>query len=279
MSNYKYKDIVNKAKSCQSNVKKHYKLGESYRWSYYFAKSILSPKKDIKKLELKDCKNPSGTHISRQIGKADYLDICKRYVKYVESNKQFPIYVTYKNYQIRPRLLTEFLSRILVYYDKHGKLPSEANINDKVFTVQHESKNKVYLYFCKVFGKVNSIDEALQKVKDKGYDYYYDDRYSNIESINRIKKGLGINCTDSCHVFYNIVSALIELGKYKKVECLHVQCQSGGHVKLRITLKDGSRIIRDPACVLSKNGKPITCKWCTDSGNVNPSWFMEDLNR
>jgi len=64
------------------------------------------------------------------------------------------------------------------------------------------------------------------------------------------------------------------------VECLHVMCQSGGHVKLRITMNDGSKIIRDPACVLSDNGKGVRCNWCTDTPiAVNPSWWLSNLNR
>jgi len=78
----------------------------------------------------------------------------------------------------------------------------------------------------------------------------------------------------------NIIKQLILFGKYKKVECLHVNCSSGGHVKLRITKNNGTRFIRDVACVISDNGKPISCVWCTNAPKaVNPSWFMENLNR
>lgn len=276
---YTYKTILQKAKTCQSNVKKEYKTGITSRWCYYFAKTIIAPKKDVKDINIGDAPKPSGTYISNQLSKTSYMQVCKDLVKFVESKKRLPNYVETGKYKLTPHLLTEVLARIIVFYDKNSRLPSAVNVNSKVFTKPVESSNKVYKYFVKTFGSINSIDEALNKVKDKGYSYYYDDKYSNVQSIDRIKKGLGINCTDSCHVFYNIVLGLIERGKYKKVECLHVQCSSGGHVKLRITLNDGSRIIRDPACVLSKNGKSVSCVWCTNSGNVNPSWFMANLNR
>jgi len=276
---YSYKTILQKAKTCQSNVKKEYKTGITSRWCYYFAKTIITPKKDVKDINIGDAPKPSGTYISNQLSKSSYMQVCKDLVKFVESKKRLPNYVETGKYKLTPHLLTEVLARIIVFYDKNSRLPSAVNVNSKVFTKPVESSNKVYKYFVKTFGSINSIDEALNKVKDKGYSYYYDDKYSNVQSIDRIKKGLGINCTDSCHVFYNVVLGLIERGKYKKVECLHVQCSSGGHVKLRITLNDGSRIIRDPACVLSKNGKSVSCVWCTNSGNVNPSWFMANLNR
>ena len=280
MANYTYKEIITQAKTCKANVEKEYKTGISSKWSYYFAKTILKPGKDITKITIEDAKNPDATHISNQILKKDYKDICERLTTYVEKHHRLPNYVSYKTYKLTPHLLTEILSRILVYYNKHETLPSYVNANSKVFTKPTESSNKVYEYFVKVFGNFgDTIDGALAKIVDKGYAYYYDDTYSNIESIDRIKKGLGINCTDSCQVFYNIMLELINRGKYKKVECLHVQCSSGGHVKLRITLNDNTKIVRDPACALSDNGKGYKCVWCTNSGNINPSWFMANVNR
>ena len=282
MTNITYKQIISKAKTCQTNVKKKYELGISYRWSYYFAKAIIKPKTDFKKISISDCKNPTGTYISRQIGKSSYLKIAKNYVEYVEKNKRFPNYASYGNYQIRPRLLTIFFANILVSYNKNGKLPSEVNINSKCFTKPSESGNVVYNYFVKVFGKFDdTIDGALSKIDGRGYGGYSDDRYSNKTSIDRMKSGSGINCTDSCHVFYNIVKALINKGKYKKVECLHVRCSSGtGHVRLRITMNDGTKILRDPASVLDGNG--IRSNWCTSNfelWGIDPDWFMANLNR
>lgn len=278
-----YNQTVSVAKEITTNVKTDYKLGKSAKWSYYLAKAILNPKKDIPKIGVNDAPNPQGTAISRTVSKADYLDIVKRYVAFVEKDKnhRLPNYVSYGKHKIRPHLATLVFAKILVSYNKNGKLPNEVNINSKAFTKPVETTNDVYNYFVKVFGKFNNtIDGALSKVQDRGYSYYYDDVYSNRQSIDRLKQGKGINCTDSCHVFYNIMQQLIALGKYKKVECLHVMCQSGGHVKLRITMNDGTRIIRDPACVISDNGKGVNCVWCTNTPiAVNPSWFMSNLKR
>lgn len=280
MTVHTYKELVNVSKEITNNVSKTYKLGKSARWSYYIAKSILYPKKDIKKININDAPKPTGTHISRQIGKSAYLDLAKDFVKFVEKNKRLPNYLVYGNFKIRTRLYTLMFAKILVSYSKNNKLPTEVNVNSKAFTKPTETTNEVYNYFIDVFGSFgNTIDGALNKVKEKGYSYYYDDVYTNKEAIQRMKKGKGINCTDSCHVFYNIMLQLIALKKYKKVECLHVQCESGGHVKLRITMNDGTKTIKDPACVLSQNNKPINCTWCTNNGTINPPWFMANLNR
>jgi len=290
MGKYTYKEIINKAKYGQENVKKEYTMHLYIWWCYYFAKVIIGlnqgKKVDVTKISIKDPKKKKTTKISRQIKKTDYIDMCNRLVKYVEKHKQLPNSVVYKvghtEYTVYPRLLTEILSRILVYYNKNGSLPVYVTANYKVFTKPTEPYEEVYNYFIKKFGKFgDTIDGALEKIAGKGYGYYYDDVYSNKQSIDRMKKGQGVNCTDSCHVFYNIMKALIHKGKYKKVECLHVQCSGGdGHVRLRITLKDGTKIYRDPAAVLSSGD--VTYNWCTSGYSllaVDPSWFLENLSR
>ena len=279
MTVYNYNKILERAKTCQTNTKKEYKTGISSWWSYYIAKQIINPKKDVTVINISDAPNPTGSSISRQIDKADYLDMCKRLIRFVETYKKMPNYVTYMDYEITPRLLTEILSRILIYYDTYKTLPAYANANSKVFTKPIESGNSVYDYFVKVFGKITCIDDALEKISGRGYGYYYDDRYTNKESIDRMKNRKGVNCTDSCHVFYNLGQVFVKQGKYKKVECLHVKCKGGdGHVRLRFTKPDGNVFYRDPACTLSSGG---TCNWCLNGTllAVNPGWFLANLKR
>ena len=280
MTTYKYATIVSNAVKCKASVEKHYKLGVTSLWSYYFAKAILYPNKDIQKIQFKQASKPTGTRISRQLSKSNYTDMAKRLIKYVEANKQLPNYITTGNYKIRTRLYTYIFAKIIVYQYDHKTLPSTVEVNSRAFTKPSETGNTVYDYFTKIFGKVNSIDEALSKIASRGYGYYYDDRYSNQESINRMKNRQGVNCTDSCQVFYNIATALIKQDKYRKVECLHVKCQGGdGHVRLRITLNDGTYIYRDPAAVLD-NGN-VASNWCLNGTllSINPQWFLNNLNR
>ena len=280
MTEYTYKQVLGVAKACQANVKKEYKLGVTSKWSYFFAKAILQPNRTYNQFNYPAPQQPHGDYLSRQISIGDCLDCCKLLVKYVETNKRMPNYISWKNFKISPALFTEVLSRVLIYYDTHKTLPKYANINSKVFKEETETVNEVYSYFVKVFGTFDTIDGALRKIAGKGYGYYYDDQYSNKESINRMKTGQGVNCTDSCQVFYNILSELIKKGKYKKVECLHVKCSGGdGHVRLRITLNDGDYIYRDPAAVLDSGN--ITHNWCSNATllSVNPQWFLNNLNR
>ena len=283
MSIYTYKKISDIAESCYVNTKKKYKNGIDSKWSYYICKAILTPKKDVTRIGVKDAPSPyKDGHISRTVKKDDYLKLIKDYVVFVEKNKRLPNYVKVDNIKVRLKLWTAFVSYILYKYNKNKKLPSYQNINSKIYINPTEPQNEVYKYFVKVFGNFgDTIDGALSKIQDRGYGYYYDDVYSNRQSIDRMKKGQGVNCTDSCHVFYNILLELIRKGKYKKVECIHVHCSGGdGHVRLRITLNDGDKIYRDPACALSDNGS-YTCNWCINGEvlAIDPDWFLENLSR
>ena len=281
MTTYNHQKIITKAETIKNNVKKEYKLGTSTKWAYYICKAIITPNKGVKKLNFDKAPKPRGTHISRQIPKTNILKLAKKLIQFTEKHKRLPNYLTYGDYKIRPRLYTYIFAKTLIFYHKNNRLPNTVNANSKAFTKPIETTNEVYNYFVDVFGEFgNTIDGALSKVKDKGYSYYYDDLYSNKTGIDRMKQGKGINCTDSCQIFHNIMLQLIALKKYKKVECLHVQCTSGGHMKLRITKNDGTTFIRDPACVLSDNGKPLNAVWCTNTPMaINPQWYMSNLNR
>ena len=193
-----------------------------------------------------------------------------------------PNYVKWNNKKIKADDYIYNLAKILVWYADHNKtLPSYNTINSKVWVKPKEYSEEIYDYFVKKLGKFNNtIDGALSLIDGNGYAGYSDDYYSNKTSIDRMADYDGINCTDSCHVFYNIALHLIKLGKYRKVQCIHVGCQSGvGHVRLRLQLNDGDWIYRDPASVLDGNG--ITSNWCMNGEywDTDPSWFMENLNR
>lgn len=276
---YTYPTIVSKAKEVKKTVESEYKLPFS-TMVYYICKAILKPKQNVKKIKIDKAEKSTGDYFSRQIYKSTYIDMAERLCAYVEKHNQLPNNI--KDNKGKLMKVSDYVymfSRVLVYYDKNGSLPAYANVNSKAFTKPTETTNEVYDYFVKVFGKIFCIDDALDKINKKGYGYYYDDVYSNKETIDRMKQGKRVNCTDSCHVFYNLGLAFIKQGKYKKVECLHIMCSGGdGHVRLRFTLPNGEKFYRDPACTLSDGGY---CNWCLNGTlrAIDPSWFMANLHR
>ena len=279
MTLYKWNDIVTKARGVKQSVESVYDFTVTPRWCYYFCKGLVNPGRDVNGFGIAEASKPNGTYISRTVSKSDYLDMCKRVIAYVEKNKRLPNYVTYKDYKVNIRLFTYITAYLLVHFVDDRKLKDKVSINSKYFVKPTEPTNSVYDYFVKVFGKITCIDDALDKIDGHGYGYYYDDQYSNKQTIDRMKNRQGVNCTDSCHVFYNLGLAFVKQGKYRKVECLHVLCRGGdGHVRLRFTLPNGEQFYRDPACTLSDGGY---CNWCLDGTllAINPKWFMDNLNR
>ena len=278
MGTYKYSKILSKAQECKDSVKKDYKLGISKKWSYYFAKSILNPKKDIKKIDFDKEPKHQQDKISRQISKADYTDVAKRLVTYVEKHKQLPNYVVYKNFKIKPSILCYVFAKVLLHYKKDGKFPKEVNINSKIFNKPVETGNVVYDEFVKVTGyKPKKIDDFFDYVaKYWHYEFYFDDHKSNKQVIH----DKGGNCTDLTQVAANIAEALDYEWK-----TIHTKCrQSGtGHVYNKFRKKGTSNwFTRDIACIVDERDY---CVWCdVDAGKgyklaENPSWWLSNKNR
>ena len=278
MAEYTYNTILSKAKTCKTNVEKEYRLGITSKWGYYFAKAIISPKKNVKKISFDTAPKPSGTYISRQLSKSDYMKMAKYLVTFVEQKKRLPNYISYGSYKIRVKVYVELFARILVYYSNHkDTMPLQAKVNSKIFTKPVEYKNEVYKYFVKKTGKeYKTIDDLLGYVKAHyRYQYYFDDHKSNKQVIDE-ESG---NCTDLLQFLCNMAE---EMGYSWK--CIHVKCRSSGtgHVfgKFKHSKHTGGEwITRDIACVA--DGGSITCVWCSNGYLLaeNPSWWLANLNR
>ena len=134
--------------------------------------------------------------------------------------------------------------------------------------------------FEKYFGKCEYIDDAMAKIQNRGYAYYYNSQYNTSTTIKRIYNRQGVNCTDSAQLFYRLAYDMNnKYGRNYECQFVHVFCQSGtGHIRLR--LRNGSNggwWYRDPSACL--DGNSISYNWCSD-GTVNaynPSWIFSDL--
>ena len=277
MTKYTYKEILSKAKTCKTNVTDNQKCGISYKWSYYFASSLITPKKDVEKISIADAPKPTSTHISRQMSKATYVSLAKKFIKFVKDNHRLPNYLSWNGYKISQRLYTYTFARCLVYLDKYGKYDPEININEKVFTKPTETGNTVYDYFTKKTGKkFKTLDDLLAYVRKYWhYEKYFDDEKSNQQVID----SKGGNCVDLLQFLMNYAKAM-----GYECKCIHVKCRvrGTGHVFGKFKHPKNTEntwIVRDIACVA--NGGDIRCVWCRDGilQAENPSWFMENLNR
>ena len=273
----KVKSIISKARTCKKNVENLQKLGVSDTMAYYFSKTILGAKTEVKETNIKSPSNPSGDYLSRQIKKADYVSMAERLVDYVEEHNQMPNYISLGKIRIEHKLYTYLFASALVVSIDTGYLPKEVNVSSKLFTPKTETGNVVYDYACKKYGrKFNTLDETLAFVKAYfHYLKYFDDHKSNKE-VTDSKSG---NCTDLLQWLFNMAKAM-----GYECKCIHVKCRvSGtGHVFGQFKHKKhtgGKWISRDIAAVA--DGGSITKVWCADGIKLaeDPGWFMTNVNR
>lgn len=223
---------------------------------------------------------PNGDRVNREVVKSVYQDMCKRLNQYIKQNGRLPNYVTILDSQKCSIILFMLqLSKIVSYMKDNANYPSRILINSNDL-IKPQKQDEVYTYFTQKFGKVTTIDGALEKIQGLGYGYYYDDKLTNKQTIDGLANPNGVkpNCTDIHHVFWHIGKAL-----GYEVRAVHVQCRGGdGHVRLDFKHSKntgGEWIHRDASAVA--NGSCINCIWCSDGTilSYNPSWFMENLNR
>lgn len=280
---FTYQQILDKAKECKKSVENEYKLGINSKNAYYFCKLILNPKsRTVEHKPMDTAPKPSGTDISNQIYKKDYLKLAEYLVEFVEHRGRLPNFIKWGNYRIRVRDYVYLFARILIYIDKNGAYPKYANINIKVWVKPTEDTDTVFTTFTKKFGKITTFTDALRKIQGKGYGYYFDDYLSNLQVINNLSNGgQKPNCVDICQMMWHIAKGL----KYD-VRCLQVWCPVDEITHVRLQVKhskytNGEWENYDPASVC--NGGSINSLWCTGSGSytiaTNPNWFMQNLNK
>lgn len=279
----KVKTYTEKNKAIPSEID-GYRHGE---YTYLFCQATFKGNKTFNRKGVAMATSPKGETLNQKIYKSEYIRGAKKIIDFVDKNGKLPNTLVVANRSITAHLYEYAYAKIIAYQGNNGSNPAYVTVNSNDLKKPEPPKpqktypEKVYDWFCQTFNcKPTCIDDCLEEIDSNGYGYYYDDRYTNWESINRMKNHQGVNCTDACHVFYNLAKYFIQKGKYRKVQCVHVMCRGGdGHVRLRIQLNNGDWFYRDPASVLDGNG--VESNWCMNGDIVayDPYWFMQNLER
>lgn len=133
MTNIMTKELYNKSKVLFTNIRTKGKNGISNKWAYYFCKSILKKKKDIKKIKQDDASNPNGVSINQKLTKAEYTAIMKKYCAWVEKHKAVPNYITVKGKKVKPRIWNAYVGYLFKVYYETGKLPASQPIQSNIY--------------------------------------------------------------------------------------------------------------------------------------------------
>ena len=146
--------------------------------------------------------------------------------------------------------------------------PPTPEITPEINPDQESRYVKILNYFEDNFGRVEYIDDALEKIENHGYDFYYSDGYNVYKTIERMANYEGVNCYDSSEVFYALALGMNEkYGRTYEVHYLHVYCPVSGVDHIKLLLNNGEvEFTRDPAAVLSSGD--YTAQWC-GSGREN----------
>ena len=188
-----------------------------------------------------------------------------------------PNYVTGSNgVKYYTNTFVSMANRVSAYEVLYGVSPKIVYIQKENST--SENTDAVLDEFEKYFGVCKTIDDALLAIRYRGYAFYFNSQVNTVNTIIRVAKKLGANCTDISQLFYRLSLGMNKkYGTHYEPQFVHVMCKSGvGHVRLRFK-NGGDWFYRDPAAVL--DGESVTSNWCTDGRIIayNPSWIFDDL--
>jgi len=260
---------------------KYYQIEMAYALAY----GLFHLKQDITIPNFNKWSNLKGEKIHTNVYLNEIQEQCKRVYNHIFNKGEAPSSVLVKadkNYLVSTKLWIYCIAKTIVYYDTNLQMPNYTHYNSDAFIRPDPVKSyseKIFDLFCKYFGKPTSIDDALRRIRNCGYGFYYDDRYSNEETIIRLAKGLGVNCTDVAQMMWHIGKVL-----GYDVRAVHVWCtvSNVGHVRLDFKHPqntDGQWVHRDAAAVI--DGECVECIWCSGGEllSYDPNWFVSNLFR
>jgi len=168
-----YRKILTMANDVIYYVEKYQELPveKGYNWRQYtdlFSKSVLNPYKNITSRKVGKAPNQKGTSIQADISKADYIQLAKNLVNFVDKYGYLPNYLKYGNYKIRPVLYCYMFAKIVVYMSTHKNYPSYCSIDSEVFRKKNYKKyGHAVKSGCDNMGQNTSYycgDHSLQEV-------------------------------------------------------------------------------------------------------------------
>jgi hypothetical protein len=220
---------------------------------------------------------------------AVFLDMNKRYIEYNKAHPTAKAKIIYIDSKRIDYVNAATFENMQYRYDRYkasngGQMPSIVYFlpADKRVTSPEQDVEEVkrvvgaiQARMEAVLGQFNSFTEFYNKSKGRGYKYYYDDVYTLEQEITRFINKQGLNCSDAAQLFGALAKEMGYSWRY-----VHVQCQSGGHIRAQIKGKEFSDWTRvDPAACISVGSQyPISRVWCDNNTAyvTTASWILID---
>lgn len=141
-----YKKYVEKKKTTPKTITIKDKTYTYQECTYLFSKFIINQKNDITRFSIKKPANIRGQDISENVLKADYTDMAKRTIEYIERKKQAPDFITTQKSKkhVRVTLYNYAFAKIVVYYGLKKQLPNYVTISSSDFSKSTQTTTKKY---------------------------------------------------------------------------------------------------------------------------------------
>ena len=181
MVNITKQELASIATKVKDNVKKNHAIPSEVNgvrhgeYTYLFAKIIIANGlKDIQRKSVGTAPNPTGDTIrDSKIWRTDYLDMCRRMVKFVDDNGHLPNYITWKSAKVHTHIYEYAFAKIVNYMAQNNQEPNYVTIDSSIFNKTPTPTPTIKKYGratksgCDNMGQNNSVNcgpHSLQEV-------------------------------------------------------------------------------------------------------------------
>ena len=267
--------IIKEAKEVKAFVEKNKKLPKFcticnqevsiYTASYLFAKLLENRKAtDIKVITIQSPKSVSKAKINEKITTPDYNDMVKRFVKYCETNKKVPSYVTSVKSKIKVDydLFVYCICKIIVYcFNNSNTLPLYCEFKDtdmKANAIKVETAKKITT-------KSTSVAKKATPKKATPKTLFVSEPHYTSEGCNRLGQCTGYWCGP-----HSIHQCIRKFGI-----TAYTEKQIAGWAGTTTSGTDHNGINTAIAKVSKMSGKKLTVEWknFSDMGKTDAERF------
>lgn len=242
-----------------------------------FSTAVKNPGKNVTiSKAYQNCPDCTGNSVYENLTKTQYLDVATRALNWLNDKNhgyKAPNYITFKTGKISVRLANYAFSKIIVYYDSHKAMPNTCWFANAVFNTSSSLSGTLINKLKNICNCSLADYKAIYNVFVKyfSYDYYYDDKQTQSQTLSK-KKG---NCVDLNQIMYH---ALKEAGYTVRIVRGTVKCSDGvyGHVWTQIKLNGSWVNIDASAAARGKALGTVICASVVNITNINDAWMVND---
>ncbi len=232
-------------------------------------------------VECDDIEGYAGTvHILTNV---QYKEMWKRITKWQAENPgKIPNYVTISDMKVGVDRVTkgQFLDmkkRWDAWKNAHSNQePAKIGIEGPMGGTIPSQTGSIQKALMNAVGQFKSFTGFYKLCKNRHYSYYFNDKYTRNQEINRLKNKYGLNCVDSTQLGHDLAKEMGYEVIYQRTTCRKSDGTPVGHILLKIKGKEFSSwtIVDLAACLDS--GKALGKYWGKPPYDIDVTWLNLD---